>query len=367
LEGPLQFQVKPNVSVTVKGQTLRSRSYLLAMEPKLAWPSIPGLAHPQVWTISELWCQLQGNCWPQHLTILGDGPQAVELSQSLQRLGIAVLLLTGEHPLLPQEDPEMARFLQAYLEGSGIAIATGEVLHEILSLGSGQLLLQLNEHQSKTEAIVIATEATDSLPPDLAPLNLRQTKQGLWVHSVLQTSSPNIYACGPVLGGYRIPGIASCEAKMAVFNALFEQRSPVQYCQIPYTILSDPPLARVGLTEQQAQRYDPQVQVIRQTYQDCDRALLEGAPAGLCKVLVQSDGMILGAHIMGSGAPELIHLFALAMQQRCRLEVLGTLGYGSPTFMQIVQQAAQQWQQQQWSKQRDRHERWFYKKRQQTL
>jgi pyruvate/2-oxoglutarate dehydrogenase complex dihydrolipoamide dehydrogenase (E3) component len=363
-EGPVQFQQKDGLCLTVGQRLMRSRSYLLAMEPEVLLPKILGMDLPQVWTIPQLWRELQvaDEHWPEHVTILGDGPQAVELSQSLQRLGRTVLVLTGGGPLLPQEDREAAFLLQTYLEAAGIYIDTKALLLEVIAAGQ-ELVLKTHDCKYATDALVIATEGFQSLPFYLAPLNLKQTKQGVWVNSSLQTSQPNLYACGPLLGGYRIPSLASTEAKVTVQNALFEKRSPIQYHHIPYAILSDPPLARVGLTEFQAKRYDPQVQVLRQSFQDCDRALFAQVPAGLCKVLVQADGTMLGAHIVGVCAEELIHVFALAMRQGLRLQDVGELGYASPTFTEVIQQVAHQWQWQLWRKNRDRNERWFYNRR----
>jgi pyruvate/2-oxoglutarate dehydrogenase complex dihydrolipoamide dehydrogenase (E3) component len=362
-EGPLQFQQKDGLCLTVGQRLMRSRSYLLAMEPEEMRSYVPEICESQVWTIPHLWQVLRGpdKNWPKHLTILGNGPQAVELSQSLQRLGRSVLVLTGGGPLLPQEDREVAFLLQAYLQGAGIVVDS-HPLTEMTALGQ-ELVLKVNDCKYATDALVVATEEYGSLPFYLAPLNLKQTKQRLWVNASLQTSQPNVYACGALLGGYRIPSLASAEAKVAAHNALFGKRSPLPYHQLPYAILSDPPLARVGLTELQAKRYDSQVQVLRQSFQECDRALFEEAPAGLCKVLVQADGTVLGAHILGVCAEELIHLFALAMQQGVRLQDLGGLGYASPTFAQVIQQVVHQWQRQLWRKDRDRSERWFYNRR----
>ncbi len=366
-EGPIQFQQKDGLCLTVGQRLMRSRSYLLAMEPEMLLPQIPGMDLPQVWTIPQLWHELQTSDehWPENITILGDGPQAIELSQSLQRLGRSVLVLTGGGPLLPQEDREAAFLLQTYLEAAGISIDTKALLIEAMVAGQ-ELVLKVKDRKYGTDVLVIATEGSQSLPLYLAPLNLKQTKQGLRVNSALQTSQPNIYACGPLLGGYRIPSLASAEARTAVQNALFEKRSPIQYHHIPYAILSNPTLARVGLTEFQAKRYDPQVQVLRQSFQDCDRALFAQVPAGLCKVLVQADGTVLGAHIVGVCAEELIHVFALAMQRGVRLQALGELGYASPTFTEVIQQMAHQWQWQLWRKNRDRNERWFYNRRKRT-
>jgi pyruvate/2-oxoglutarate dehydrogenase complex dihydrolipoamide dehydrogenase (E3) component len=212
-------------------------------------------------------------------------------------------------------------------------------------------------------ALAIATETSGTLPDSLARLNLRQTAHGLWVNTSLQTSSPSIYACGGLLGGYNIPSIGRYEARLAVQNALFKEQISLRYFQIPYAILSNPPLARVGLTERQALQYDPQTQVIQQTYQDTERAILSQSSAGLCKVLVRPDGTILGAHIVGANAPEIIHLFSFALQQGILLQNLSKGGYASPSFAQVVQSVSEVWQRQRSQADRDRQERWFYQQR----
>jgi pyruvate/2-oxoglutarate dehydrogenase complex dihydrolipoamide dehydrogenase (E3) component len=361
LEGSIRFET---AGLTVAGQRVRSRAYLLAIEPEQLLPSIPGILHPKVWTISQLHQALQSpeKAWPQTLGILGNGPQAVELSQSLQKLGISVVLLTGGSPLLPQEDEEAAFLVQNYLEGSGIEIYTQDPLLAVQASPSG-VVLEMGDHKIVVNALVIAAESPGLLPENLAALNLRQTTHGIWVNRSLQTSNPSIYACGRLLGGYRIPSVERYEAQLAVQNALFEKQNPLQYHQIPYTILSDPPLARVGLSERQALQYDPQVQIIRQTYHNTDRAILAQTSAGLCKVLVQPDGTILGAHIVGADAPEIIHLFALAVQQSIRLQDLAKGGYASPSFAQVIQLVSDTWQRMRSQKDRDHHERWFYRRR----
>jgi pyruvate/2-oxoglutarate dehydrogenase complex dihydrolipoamide dehydrogenase (E3) component len=358
LEGSLSFEKD---ELTVAGQAVRSHAYLLAIEPERPLPSIPGMIHPKVWTIAQLHQALQspGKDWPQVLGILGAGPQAVELSQSLQQLGIAVVLLTGGRSLLPQEDKEAAFLVQAYLEGSGIAIYT-QTLIEVKTSADG-LLLEMGDRKVVVNALAIATETSGTLPDGFAGLNLRQTAHGLWVNASLQTSNPSIYACGELLGGYSIPSIGRYEARLAVQNALFKKQTSLQYCQIPYAILSNPPLARVGLTEQQALQHDPQTQVIQQNYQETESAILTQSPAGLCKVLVQPNGIILGAHIVGADAPELIHLFAFALQQGIPLQELSKGGSASPSFTQVVQSVSEAWQRSQTN--RDRHERWFYRQR----
>jgi pyruvate/2-oxoglutarate dehydrogenase complex dihydrolipoamide dehydrogenase (E3) component len=280
----------------------------------------------------------------------------------LGRLGISVLLITGKSPLLPKEDEEVAFLLQSYLEGDGTQVATRGTLRSIQSAANDSLLLEVGDLKYTTEALVIATEGNWHLPAALEPLNLVQTQQGIAVNAALQTSNPRIYAIGALLGGYPLPSVALHEAKHAVNNALFEKQLPFKYHQLPYAILSDPTLARVGLTEIQARRYDPKVKALRADFRECNRGRFDPSPVGLCKVLVQKDGTILGAHILGAAAAELIHLFALAMGQEIRLQGLGQLGYVSLTFAEVIQRITDQWWQQQ--HRRDRNERWFYNRRQ---
>ena len=367
IEGSVLFERN---DLWVGERLLRSRTYLLALEPEETLPDISGIDHPKVWAVPHLWEELRrtDRSWPQPIAILGNGSQSVELSQSLRRLGLSVLLITGNSPLLPKEDKETAFLLQSYLEGSGIQVVTQGTLTAITPSPNGALLLKVGDSKFAAEALVIVTETFGGLPAALNSLNLRQTAQGVAVNSALQTSNPRIYAVGSLLGGYQLPSIALQEAKLAVQNALFERRSPIQYHQLPYAIQSDPPLARVGLTEAQARQHDPKVQVLRQNYRDCgsthpegNRAQFNQSPVGLCKVLVQQDGTILGAHILGDSAPELIHLFALAIQQKISLQTLGELGVVASTFTEVVGQLAQEWR---WRHKRDRNERWFYNRRQ---
>lgn len=389
IEGAFQLE---SSGLAVAGQELRSRAYLLALNRASQMPDIPGINHPRVWTTAQLYEQLvhgqlaqvlqaSNSGVPQVIGILGAGPQAVEIGHSLQRLGaslgFSVVLLTNGQRLLPQEDAEAAFTLQTYLEGCGVSIDTQSSLLAVhphpdgLTLEMGQQ--NSDRHKRRVSGLVIIPEPSESpespglsgaLPPSIALLNLHQTPQGLWVNAALQTSIPSVYACGGLLGGYQIPSVGCYEAQLAVQNALFERQTSCQYFQLPYAILSDPPLARVGFTERQALRYCPETHILRQTYRASPRAVLAQVPAGFCKVLVQPDGKLLGAHLVGTEAPELIHVFALAIQQGVPLQALGTMGYVSPTFSQVIQSVAADWRRSRFCC--DRNERWFYKRRNAT-
>jgi pyruvate/2-oxoglutarate dehydrogenase complex dihydrolipoamide dehydrogenase (E3) component len=367
IESPAVFV--PGKTVSLRGEHFlwRSRTYLLAMMPPEKRPPIPGIDHPQVWSIAHLWDALRhpDESWPSALAILGNGPQAVELSQSLQSLSIPTTLLTNGQPFLPYEDHEAVAWVQAYLEGSEVLIDDRGLLNVSSTAKTDSLSLDVGEQQYHVTALVLALEPSGGIPESLQSLQLRQTSRGIAVDAALQTSIPSIYACGSLLGGYALPSLAAHEAKRAVHNALFEQYLPVQYHQVPYVIFSDPPLARVGLTEHQARRHDPQAIVLRQNDTSCEPILFQPTPTTFYKVLVQRDGTVLGVHLIGAAAAELIHLWAMIIQQGIPLSVLDVGGFASLSFATVVQQVVAQWQQQSsHHSHRDRNERWFYRRRQ---
>ncbi len=355
-------------SLEVNQQTWRSRAVLLALEPAAALPELAGLDSDCVWSIANLWEHLvQGKACPGRVAVLGHTPQAIELSQSLHQLGSQVSLLTNGQRLLPQEDPDAAILLQTYLEASGIQLYTHPVLTvtQPQNIDGRRISIVGMANPLAVDVLLVALDQpclTSPLSQDLKQV----PGGGIWVNSALQTSIPRVYACGPLLGGYNLPALNDYEAWIATQNALFEQRSPVTYHSVPYALRTDPPLARVGYTEVQAQQQVPEIVIVQASYQICDRAVLEQTATGLCKVIVEPNGQILGAHLLGPTADETIHLFALAIRYHIPLQSLTDLAYGWPTFARCVQHLAQEWHHQQQRQQRDRLEKRFYRRRQRT-
>jgi pyruvate/2-oxoglutarate dehydrogenase complex dihydrolipoamide dehydrogenase (E3) component len=144
IEGAVRFEQD---DLWAGNRLLRSRAYLLALNPEQTLPPIQGIHHSKVWTIPQLWkvLRLTDQAWPQSIAILGHGPQAVEISQSLKRLGLSVLLITGDSVLLSKEDEDAAFLLQSYLEGSGIEISSRGALKSIQSSLDDSLLLEVGD------------------------------------------------------------------------------------------------------------------------------------------------------------------------------------------------------------------------------
>jgi pyruvate/2-oxoglutarate dehydrogenase complex dihydrolipoamide dehydrogenase (E3) component len=344
--GSGEFCRLPHLAFNVNQRQLRSRAYLIASAARPAIPEIPGLAETGYMTAADLWQKpllKQANLsW----AIIGGSPIGIELAQALARLGGNITLIVKGDRLLSNEDSEAAQLIQAQLEADGVKVITrSQVTHAKRIEGKRWVLA--GDSALEVDQILVAAGQT----PDIQSLNLdgvgvKYHQRGIIVNSKLQTTNPQIYACGDFLGGYQFSQVAEYEAGIAVKNALFFPVFSVDYGAIPRAIFSEPPLARVGMTEAEARKqYGKDVLVLRQYFKSAIKGQILGATTGLCKIIVRSQGEILGASIVGKEAEELIQLIALGMQQKIKIEAIAHLPAISTTFSEVLQQAAAQWQQ----------------------
>lgn len=343
--GTGRFQNHP-LAFAVDGRQLRARAYLIATGAYTAKPSIAGLETTGYLTCEEIFSQRQRQPrLPQNLLVIGGGLAATELSQTFNRFGCNVTMVVAGPGILAGEDAEATRLIQAQLEAEGVRILTHSQVTEVKRLNSKKWV-QVDTQGLEVDEILLASGQRPRVEfLNLEPVGVEVSPQGICVNDKLQTSHPQIYACGEVIGGYPLPHVANYEAQIALKNALFWPTFPVNYRAIPWAVFSDPELARVGLTEAQAKRrYGPQVQVLRTFYKDNGRSQMRGETTGFCKIIVKRNGTILGAHLVGSAAAELVHAIALAMQQRLKIKALAELVHISPTFAEVTGKTAAEWE-----------------------
>jgi pyruvate/2-oxoglutarate dehydrogenase complex dihydrolipoamide dehydrogenase (E3) component len=256
-----------------------------------------------------------------------------------------VTLVVESDRILPHEDAEVAFLLQAQLEATGVRILTQAMVTQVRQIEQKKWV-QVGNQAIATDEIVLAM----GQQPQVESLNLEAagvqwSSQGVWCNPKLQTTNPRVYVCGNPSAGNLLPHVAQYEAAIALKNALFFPRYRANYQGIPTTLTTDPPLARVGLTELEArQRYGKEVLVLRQDFKSLTLAQIRGETTGLCKLVVHRNGSILGAHILGPEASELIAVMALAIRQNLKIEAIADLTTPSPTFSEILNQTAAKWQ-----------------------
>ena len=343
-----QFNHQPDLNFSLARRQLRSRAYLIATGTDSLQLDIEGLAAAGYLTCNHLLSQLRttDQQWPQDIVVIGGGPTAIELSQTLMRLGCCVTIVTQSPHILALEDPEAASLIQAQLEAEGARILTHSKVTAVKQLEGQKKLVLAGEQQVEAKEILLAIDQScDREFLNLEAVGVQFTQRGIWVNDKLQTSNPQIYACGDRLGGYPLSHVATYEAGIALKNALFWPIFKVDYRFIPWAIFTQPELARVGLTEIQARRrYGQQVYILRQFYKTVERAQIRGETSGFCKIIVQRNGRILGAHLVGPAAGEVIHLVAFAMKHRLKVSALADLVHISPTLSEINFKTASAWQ-----------------------
>jgi pyruvate/2-oxoglutarate dehydrogenase complex dihydrolipoamide dehydrogenase (E3) component len=336
----------------VPERVLRSRAYLLALDSCPQIPQIPGLTEVEYLTlgtdgrsVSPLFLQQQQES-QHHWLILGSEPAGLACAQRMRRLGCAVTLITHQSCLLPTEDREVVRWLQAQLEAEGVQILTQTQVIRIqqpsdqieIAVASGETVLG--------DRLLLAT----GQQPQIADLNLEVvgvTWQPLPHYNPrLQTTNSRIYACGEFWGGYTLEQVACYEASIAVKNALFFPGFTVDYQNIPWAIETDPPLARVGLTETQAtKRYGKDVWIFRQSLTRLLKSQNQEL-TGFCKMIIRPQGKILGVHLIGAEAPAAAATIALAMQHQLQIGAIAQLLPVTPLWREILMLIAAEWQHQ---------------------
>jgi len=327
-------------------QTLTTRSIVLATGARPFVPPIPGLREAGFLTSDTVWDLRE--C-PRRLVVLGGGPIGCELSQTFQRLGAQVIQVERGQRLLPREDPEFSRMLMQRFAEEGVELRLGSEARRVEVGENGKRLLVAGSDGEETipfdEILVCVGRAARLQGMGLETLGIR-TDRTIDVNEFMQATYPNIFACGDAAGPYQFTHVAAHTAWFASVNALFGmfRRFRVDYSVIPWSTFTDPEIARVGLSEDEAKARGIDYEVTTYAIDDLDRAIADGEARGQVKVLTPpGKDRILGVTIAGNHAGDLIAEFVLAMKSGLGLNrILGTI-HIYPTMAEANKYAAGEW------------------------
>ena len=331
----------------VGDQQLLGRQFILATGSRPAIPEIAGLAEAGFLTNQTIFSLDEV---PASLAVIGGGPIGVEMAQAFGRLGVDVTLLHRGPRLLPRDDVELTTQLEELLRGEGVQILTGAEVVEVQRGNAGQKRLSVRQGDrtiivEAAEILVAAGRQANVEGLNLEAAGVRLAGEGVWVDARLRTSARHIWACGDVLGRRQFSHMAEHEAKVVVRNALLPFPARVPFDVEPWTTFTEPELAHVGLTEAEARAQGRKVRVFRHSFQQDDRALVDEAGQGFVKIVADPRGRVLGAHILGPRAGELIHEFILAMRHGLSVRALADTIHVYPTLSMANQRAAQRYYQ----------------------
>ncbi len=323
-------------SVEVNDQVIKGKRFVLATGSKAFIPPIRGLEETGYLTNIDLFSLPD---LPQRLVVLGGGAIGLEMGQAFARLGSKVTILQRGERILPQEDPELSDALHKALVAEGIIIHTSTDAKRIYKSNEATTIECNSGLKLEADKILMATGRqanTDNLGLDAA--GVEYSRRGITVDRRMRTSQKHIYACGDVCGPYLFTHMAEYQAGIVISNAIFRFPKKTHYRVIPWVTYTEPELARVGLTEQQAREQGIKPTVLRFEFKDNDRALTDVETEGLYK-LVTHKGKILGASILGPHAGELIHEIVLAMQAGIKIGDISAAIHAYPTLAQIHRRA----------------------------
>jgi pyruvate/2-oxoglutarate dehydrogenase complex dihydrolipoamide dehydrogenase (E3) component len=334
-----------NRTVELNGMNISSKRFIICTGSHPLVPPIQGLKDIDYLTNENVF---DLEVLPESLVVLGGGPIGVEISQAFSMLGVEVSIIEMLDRLLFREDEEIAQVLTDMLVKQGVKIYVGKKAVRFSREGNlaAVTVEDKNNNQSiiKAEKILVAVGRAanvDSL--NLEKAGVRYTKKAIEVDNTLKTSAPNIYACGDVVGPYQFSHMAEYQAVIAVGNALFPFKRKVNYSATAWCTFTAPELAHLGLTEEEAGVKYKDIKIYRSEYSENDRAVTDLEETGFAKVICNKSGCILGAHIVGANAGEIIHEYVLAKSARLNITKLSSAIHIYPTLAQIVKRTGDQY------------------------
>jgi dihydrolipoamide dehydrogenase len=328
----------PEGSVVVGGDQIAAKTTVLATG-SIKKP-IPGtefggrvIGTEEAWALAEL---------PKTLAVVGAGASGVEIASAFARLGTEVRLLEALERVLPTEDADISKVAERGLKRQGITVHTGTFVRDVKSTDTS-CTFTFGEEPGEVDWLVIAAGRgpdVEALGLDAAGVKLDEAGM-VGVDGAMRTSLERVYAIGDLVHGPALAHKASDEGLIAVEDAAGLQTQPIEYVDIPRATFCEPNVASFGLTEEQAREEGYDVVVGKVQYGAVGAGTVYGDRTGLVKVVGERKyGELIGGHIVGAKATELIQELVNARALEGGYPEIARLIHGHPTMSEAVMEAA---------------------------
>ena len=294
------------------------------------------LTHSDIWGLADV---------PPSLCIVGGAATGLQLASIFAAFGSRVTVLEMAPRIVPGEDADISAALAQAFAANGIAMTTGIGGVDEIRRADGGLAVRYEaggeSRETRADAVVMAVGwpgNVDDLGLDAAGV---ETARGyVTVDDTLRTSAPHIWAAGDVTGRMMLVQSATYEGRIAAENALGTSERALHHEIVAHGGFTDPEYGSVGVTEADAAA---DAVIGRVAYADLDRAVIDRRTGGFCKLVVdRSTRRLIGAHVVGEQAVEVVQIAAAAMAAEMPVERLAEVEFAYPTFTSIVGLAARQ-------------------------
>lgn len=323
--------------VQVGDRRVTAARILIATGSAPTRPPVEGIEHAV--TSEEL---LEQTARPSRLVVIGGGMIGLEFAFAFLRAGSRVTVLQAGPAVLPHVDEELRAALLDLGRGAGLAVWTNATVRRIRPDRTVEAEVGGRAERIPADVVLVATGRLPAVAGlGLAAAGVAVERGGIRVNEYRQSpTAPHVYAAGDVTGIHQHTPVAWYEGRLAAENALRGNHRAVDFRVFPTTVFTIPALAQVGLTEAEARARGGDVVVSRVPFEDSAAAGVRNETEGLVKVVAEAGtGQLLGVHVLGPGAEDLIHVAAVALAAGLRRQDLAAMHYVFPSLAGSVYDA----------------------------
>lgn len=325
-----------NILIQYAEQVFEAKNLLVCTGSESVIPPIPGVNETEYWTSREA---LQSKELPASLIIIGGGVIGMEFASFFNSMGTEVQVVEMLDKILGPMDKELSDMLQAEYTKRGVKFYLG---HKVTGIHGQEVTVEKDGesftlHGEKVLLSVGRRPVTKGF--GLETLALEPYRNGIKVNEYMQTSLPNVYACGDITAFSLLAHTAVSEAEVAIDHILGKARA-MSYKAIPGVVYTNPEIAGVGKTEEELQASRTPYQVKKIPMAFSGRFVAENEMGnGVCKLILAEDGTLIGAHLLGNPASELIVIAGIAIEKGMKAEELTSFVFPHPTVGEILKEA----------------------------
>jgi dihydrolipoamide dehydrogenase len=325
------------ITITCAGESYEARHLIVCTGSETIIPPIPGLDTTGYWTSREA---LQAKELPESLVVIGGGVIGMEFASFFTSMGTKVQVVEMLDEILPGMDKELAALLRAEYTKKGVTFYLG---HKVTAVNETKVSIEKDGETFTLEGekVLLSVGRRPVIQGfGLEILAIERLRNGVRVNGFMQTSLPNVYACGDITGYSLLAHTAVSEAEAAVRHITGKASTGMSYKAIPGIVYTNPELAGAGATEEQLQAEGKAYTVKKIPMAFSGRFVAENEMGnGICKIILSEDGTIIGAHLLGNPSSELVVIAGIAIEKGFKAHELASFVFPHPTVGEIFKEA----------------------------